>query len=124
MDPVSNSASSFSNYLPTDAPAADKARLIAAPGNAILSTVSYFREASGYRELSGTSMASPHVAGVAATCFMSGRCSSSSTGISQLLKLQAAAKERLGLSAGYGYAGDSSSIVNSKFFGDLLWAKF
>ncbi|WIA19223.1 hypothetical protein OEZ85_003863 [Tetradesmus obliquus] len=124
IDPASNSASSFSNYLPADAPAADKARLIAAPGNAILSTVSYFREASGYRELSGTSMASPHVAGVAATCFMAGKCSSGSTGITQLAKLQAAAKERLGLSAGYGFAGDTASIINSKFYGNLLWAKF
>jgi subtilisin family serine protease len=126
MDPASNTASSYSNYLPTDAAPADKARLIAAPGNAILSTMSFAREASGYRELSGTSMASPHVAAVAATCFMSGACSSSgsTTGISQLMKLQAAAKERLGMSAGYGFAGDANSIVNSKFYGSLLWAKF
>jgi subtilisin family serine protease len=126
MDPGSNSVSSFSNFLPTAAEPADKARLIAAPGSAILSTISYAREPSGYRELSGTSMASPHVAGVAATCFMSGTCSSSSgtTGISQLMKLQAAAKEKLGSTTGYGFSGDSASIINSKFYGDLLWAKF
>ena len=37
-----------------------------APGNGILSTVPSFDNATGYEEKSGTSMAAPHVAGVAA----------------------------------------------------------
>jgi subtilisin family serine protease len=125
MDPSSNTVSSFSNFMPDNSAAADKNRVIAAPGSAILSTISYGREPSGYRELSGTSMASPHVAGVAATCFLSGACPTSGvTGIQQLEMVKGAAQERLGKSAGYGFAGDASSTSNGKYYGNLLWAKF
>jgi subtilisin family serine protease len=125
MDPSSNTVSSFSNFMPEDAAPADKSRVIAAPGNGILSTISFAREPSGYRELSGTSMASPHVAGVAATCFLSGVCpTSGATGISQLEPLKAAAQQRLQQSADYGFSGDASSTSNGKYYGSLLWAKF
>jgi hypothetical protein len=49
MDPSSRSTSAFSNYLPAYASAADKARVMAAPGSAVLSTMSIQRERSRYR---------------------------------------------------------------------------
>lgn len=127
MDSGANGVSSFSNYLPVDAPGADKARVIAAPGSGILSTMSYNRDASGYRELSGTSFASPHVAGVAATCLMSASCQAGVPGIAQVATIQAAAAERLTLAnvPAYGFQGDaSSSSRNGKYVGNLVWAKY
>jgi hypothetical protein len=49
VDPSSRGTSAFSNYLPSDAPAADKARVMAAPGSGVLSTMSIQREPSRYR---------------------------------------------------------------------------
>lgn len=44
MDPAAGSASSFSNFLAEPASAAEKGSVMAAPGNAINSTISYARE--------------------------------------------------------------------------------
>jgi hypothetical protein len=44
MDPSSSTASSFSNFLAEPSSPADKARILAAPGSAILSTISFYRE--------------------------------------------------------------------------------
>jgi hypothetical protein len=55
MDPAGNAPASFSNFLRADSSDADKARVVAAPGVAIKSTISYTRDAAGYRALSGTS---------------------------------------------------------------------
>lgn len=49
MDPAYNTPSSFANYLPAGAGDAEKAHVIAAPGNGILSTISYIKDSSGYR---------------------------------------------------------------------------
>lgn len=49
VDPSSRAASPFSNYLPAHAPAADKARVMAAPGSGVMSTMSIQREPSRYR---------------------------------------------------------------------------
>ncbi|WIA36981.1 hypothetical protein OEZ86_008218 [Tetradesmus obliquus] len=123
MDPASASVSSFSNYLAEPATAADRARLIAAPGNGILSTISFAREASGYRELSGTSMASPHIAGVAATCIASGACSAAG-GFANAAVLQAAAKQRAAAVPTYGFDGDARSTRGGKYYGYLTWDKW
>ncbi|WIA09993.1 hypothetical protein OEZ85_010205 [Tetradesmus obliquus] len=123
MDPAAGSASSFSNFLAEPASAAEKGSVMAAPGNAINSTISYAREDSGYRELSGTSMASPHVAGVAAACIASGACAEP-TGYANSAVLQAAARERLGQQPAYGYSNDARSTGTGKFYGNLVWAKW
>lgn len=49
IDPSARSASGFSNFLPADAPAADKARVMAAPGSGVLSTMSLQRDPLRYR---------------------------------------------------------------------------
>jgi subtilisin family serine protease len=54
-----NNLAGFSNYGPTSVD-------LAAPGVSILSTVPDFVDASGYMTASGTSMATPHVTGLAA----------------------------------------------------------
>jgi hypothetical protein len=51
-------AASWSNFLPSyDSTDAEKAHVIAAPGASVLSSTSFAKEPSGYRVLSGTSMA-------------------------------------------------------------------
>jgi subtilisin len=121
MDPATNMPSSFSNWLPTDASPADLASVIAAPGSSIRSTISYTRDASGYRQLSGTSMAAPHVAGVAAACVMSGACAGAGSGIAKLGVVKAAAEEREGMPDGSMYSFES---VPGKHYGKLVWAKY
>jgi hypothetical protein len=49
VDPSSGAPSAFTNFLPADASDAQKARVIAAPGSGVLSTISIQRESSRYR---------------------------------------------------------------------------
>ncbi|KAF6259725.1 peptidase S8/S53 domain-containing protein [Scenedesmus sp. NREL 46B-D3] len=116
MDTASSTPSSFSNFLQEPASAADKACIIAAPGSAILSTMSYHREPSGY-------LAAPHVAGVAAACIASGACSAAD-GTASTAVLQAAAMQRLAAQPSYGFAGDARRTSNGKYYGYLTWDKW
>src|SRR5678810_785728 len=69
---------------------------IAAPGVCIYSTW----KGGGYNTISGTSMATPHVSGVAALCIASGACSGTPAQIMAKLRNDAAAQP-----ASYGYTG-------------------
>ncbi len=106
---------SFSNYAAT---AAGAAHLVAAPGSCIDST---WLDGT-YATISGTSMASPHVAGVVALCLgeagVAGPCAGLSPAqIRQRIDDDAEART-LG-TGGYGFAGDPVRPVSGRTYGYL-----
>lgn len=99
---------SFSNYA---GDAAGAAHVVAAPGVCIRSSW----PGGGYRTISGTSMAAPHVSGVVALCIASGRCHGSAAAIIRQVRDDAEAH-------GDGFGGDERSRVTGRHYGDLVWA--
>lgn len=119
LDADGLSAAGYTNYMPAKAPASELARLIAAPGTYITSTVSSTVGASGFTAvMSGTSSAAPHVAGVAANCILNGACSGA-PGYGYLAVMQAAAQQRYQLAGAkaYGFGGDPD-----RYYGLLAWS--
>lgn len=123
LDADMTSVAAFSNYMSASTPADDLARVFAAPGTNVASTVSYRVDTGGYAYMSGTSMAAPHVAGVAANCIMSGACTASS-GSGNLAVLQAAAQQRYNVTTAkpYGFSGDPTSTQQDRYYGYMVWA--
>jgi subtilisin len=104
----------FSNFASL---AEDLAHTIAAPGVCILSTW----KNGGYNTISGTSMASPHMAGTAALCVFVGSCSASNPR-ANVRRLRSDAESYNAGRLDYGYAGDPFRSVTGRYFGFLTTA--
>ncbi|MEA3075386.1 MAG: in [Actinomycetota bacterium] len=112
---VDETPADFSNFA--IAGTADAGHTIAAPGVCILSTW----KGGGYNTISGTSMATPHVSGLAVLCLSTGQCAGTPAQVMAKLRSDAAARP-----AGYGFTGDPASPLTSGgqtlYFGHLAYA--
>lgn len=115
---VDDTAADFSNY--TTVGSSGPAHTIAAPGVCINSTYvtrSGNKMVATYATISGTSMASPHVAGAAALCAL-GPCSGMAPA-AVITKLRADADAQPG---SYGFTGDPDSPIGGRYYGYLVTA--
>jgi subtilisin family serine protease len=108
---VDDTAADFSNFATPGSP--DEGHTIAAPGVCIYSTW----KGGGYNTISGTSMASPHVAGTAALCIETQHCGGTAATVITTLRSDAAAQDPL-----YGFIGDPNHVILGRAYGYLLRA--
>ena len=106
---VDDTAADFSNFTLPDSP--DAGHVVAAPGVCVDSTWND----GDYKVISGTSMASPHVAGLVARCIDAGPCADKTPAqIIKKLRNDAAARP-----AADGFLGDTNRPVDGKYYGNL-----
>ena len=115
IDASTNKPPSWSNYLAGTASLSEKGRTVMAPGYNILSTL----PDGSYAYYSGTSMATPHVAGVAARCFAAGECKLAD-GAANTQRLLDAVKAKFTADPAYRWSADST--YGGKYYGPLVWA--
>jgi len=106
---------SFSNYA---AGSAGQAHTISGPGVCVRSTLL----GGGYGNMSGTSMAAPHLAGAVALCLSEAGARGPCHGLSPaevIAEARAEAERNARAAAGYGFAGDPSRALAGRYFGYL-----
>lgn len=115
---VDETAADFSNF--TTVGSGEEDHTISAPGVCILSTW----KGGGYNTISGTSMATPHVSGVAALCIAAGQC-----GVGPLSVIGKLRSDAFDQPTGYGFVGDPSNPVASNgqnpaplYYGYMVYA--
>lgn len=118
IDAKTNTPADFSNWLGGRGSADDQRRTVAAPGVNILSVLN----TGAYEAWSGTSMATPHVAGIAARCFAAGDCKLED-GTKNRDKLLTSVWEEYNADAPYRWNSGSSPVYGGKFYGPLVWAQ-
>jgi len=114
---VDDTSADFSNFTRVDNSTGDVGHTIAAPGVCIRS----MWKGGGYKTISGTSMASPHVAGATALCIATGQCTVSPASVAS--KLWQDAKDHSTTLPTYGFKGDPRSPINTtRYYGYLVYA--
>jgi subtilisin len=118
---VDDTSADFSNF--TTVGHADANHTIAAPGVCIESTW----KGSTYNTISGTSMASPHVAGTAALCVAAsgttGKCTGGPSDVMSDLRSDAEARSNdPAVSPYYGFTDDPKTPNGSRYYGYLEYA--
>jgi subtilisin family serine protease len=106
---------SFSNYALTST---GRSHTVAGPGVCILSDWT----GGGTRTISGTSMATPHLAGVVALCLNEAGTPGECDGLSPaqiIQKIRTDAEAHNGLNTAYGFTGDPLNPVSSRYYGYL-----
>src|SRR4051794_1515509 len=107
----------FSNYATT---AAGQAHTIAGPGTCIRSTA----RGGGYATMSGTSMASPHLAGAVALCLGEAGASGPCSGLAPaqvVARMRADADAHTRTTPSFGFTGDPLHAVSGRYYGFLDW---